>query len=935
MTDPSSNSDHSPSLEDRQRWQSAMVLFEALQDLAPEVRDARLRADPPAADVLAMLRRMFAAIGETCVLDHPLSGALPGEADDVSDDGMASLAGRRLGRWLLLEPLGSGGMSTVWRVRSLAPPLGQIAALKLMRLGAASEAGRARFAREIEILAGLRHPGIAAVYDAGHAEDGTPWFAMALVEGDTIDAWCRRQSADVETRVDLVRQAAEAAAHAHRHLVVHRDIKPGNVMVDAAGRATLLDFGISRLLEEADGQASIAAAAGDDGRSARTYAFTPRYAAPEQLRGDALTTATDVYGLGALLHQLLLGVPPQWPEGADACRDPAQVGDALTRPALRAQLRGDLGAILRKALAAQPADRYPGAAELAADLSAWRQGLPVRARDGGPGYRLRRWAGRHRLAAALAVALACSLVVGAAGIVWQAQQARSEARTARAAEAEAARARDRAERQLARAETLNTFILDLFRANAPDRPPGELPTTAELLASGAARARDPSSAAPDVRAGMLVAIGRIHALRGRTVDADALAADAVTLAREARTATIDPADRAATDRTLVEALRLRAQTATRRDDFDAADTLLREAEAVLQAQPAPDKALLEVRRDRGMMLASRHRYAEAADLFAQVRREAAGRADTDPKFLRSLDGALAVSYSTLRRHADAQPAFARVLAARAANRESDGLRYAVALSNHGRNLAYLGDFAAAGRDLDAALALYDRLFDAPNPYRAAARLNRSQLYARQGRFDAALADADAASLEWAQADGEPLEQSAFLHANRLDALLLAERWEALAKQAAAARRKLLADPDDFRDTLVRAESLLAMAKCETGEAGEAAEGRDALQAARDRNAAATWTDPVVAAALEEAQARCAAAVGDTGAALAALRAAARFDRAHPPADAGEIARRERFGAALLGGLGRTAEASALRASAQARMRALAQPAGRPWVPPAP
>ena len=903
-----------------------MALFEALQDLSPDARDARLRDEPPAPEVSAMLRRMFAAIGETCVLDHPLSGPVPGDAED--GDGAAALAGRRLGRWLLLEPLGSGGMSTVWRARSLAAPLGQVAALKLLGMGAASDAGRARFAREIDILAGLRHPGIAAVYDAGHAEDGTPWFAMALVEGDTIDVWCERRKADVEMRVDLVRQAADAAAHAHRHLVVHRDIKPGNVMVDAAGRATLLDFGISRLLEDAGEQTSTPLPAGDVG-GARTYAFTPRYAAPEQLRGDPLTTATDVYGLGALLHHLLLGVPPQWPERGDACRDPALVGHAATDAALRKRLRGDLGLILRKALAAQLTERYPGAAELAADLRAWRESRPVQARDGGAGYRFRRWLGRHRLAAALVVALSTSLLAGALGIVWQAQLARSEARAARAAEVEAGRARARAERQLARAESLNTFILDLFRANAPYRPREELPTTAELLALGAERARDPASAAPDVRAEMLVAIGRIHALRGRTLEADALAADAVALAREAHASAVDPDARATIERTWIDALRLHAQTATMRDDFEAAEQRLRKAETLLQAHASPDNRLLEVRRDRGMMLAARHRYAEAAGVFEQARREAAGRTDLDPRLVLSLDGALAVSYSTLRRHADAQPAFARVLAARAAKRDSDGLRHALALSNHGRNLVYLGDFAAASRDLDAALAQYDRLFDAPNAYRAAARLNRSQLHARQGRFDAALEDADAASLEWAQADGEPLERSAFLHANRFDALLLAERWGALAEQAAAARRRLLDTPGDFRDTLVRAESLLAMARCETG---ARAEGRRALQAARDRNADAAWTDPVLAAALDEARARCDAADGKTEMALAALRDAARFDRDHPPGDAAEIARRERFGAALLRSLGRDAEAAALQTAAEARMRALSRPAGRPWTP---
>lgn len=928
MTDPSATVDPVPPEEERRRWQAALTLFEALQDLAPEAREARLRAEPPAPEVRAMLERMFAAIGRPSVLDRPLSGAVSGEPGEGGDEAGSGLAGRRFGRWLLLEPLGSGGMSTVWRARSLAPPLGRIAAVKLLRPGAAGEAGRARFAREIGILAALHHPGIAAIYDAGHADDGTPWFAMALVEGETIDLWCERHAADTRTRAGLLAQAAEAAAHAHRHLVVHRDIKPANVMVDADGRVTLLDFGISRLLEEAD--------AGDEtgGRDPHTgdpltQAFTPRYAAPEQLRGDALTTATDVYGLGALLHRLLLGVPPQWPEGGDACRDPATLGRAADDPALRAHLRGDLGAILRKALAARAEDRYPGAAELAADLAAWRAGRPVRAHPGGALYRLRRWAGRHRLAAALSVALPVSLIAGAAGIVWQAQQARAEARAARAAEAEAERARIRAERALARAESLNGFILDLFRANAPERPQSELPTTAELLALGAQRAQDPDSAAPEVRAQMLVAIGRIHALRGRIVEADGLAERAAALAREARASVPEdaaPIDAAPIDAVLIDALRLRGETAAARSEFETADAALREAEQRLRTQPGADIALLELGRDRGMLLARRHRYAEAAEVLARVRDAARARKDVDPKLLRALDGALAVSYSTLRRHDRAEPLFAQQVVERARDRDRDALRYAVALSNHGRNRLYLGDFAAAQDKLDEAIAIYDGLFDGPNGYRAAAYLNRSQLHARRQRFDAALADADAASVEWAGADGTPLDQDPFVHANRLEILLLAERWPRLAAEAAAALDKLPAG-DDYRDARLRAESSLALAHCASA---APAEGRRALQAARAVDAGAPWTDPVIAARLDEARARCDAAAGDLPAALRALGEAAARDRDHPPGEVADIARRDRLAAEWLRRLDRPAEAQTRLNAAQTRMRDLALPDGRPW-----
>lgn len=917
MTDTTSRDPASPD-DERRHWHAALALFDALQDLAPEERERRLRDGAHAPEVLDMVARLFATLDTSCIVDRPFPALAADPSRAPWAEATNTLAGQRLGRWLLVEPLGAGGMATVWRARSLAPPLGQWAALKLLRIGLARDEDKARFEREARILATLHHPGIAPVYDAGHADDGTPWFAMALVDGETIDAWCERRGADVATRVDLVIQAADAAAHAHRHLVVHRDIKPANVMVDADGRVTLLDFGISRLLEEVDG-----ATGTDDGdRVGQTRAFTPRYAAPEQMHGTtAPTTATDVYGLAALLHHLVLGVPPQWPEGAEACRDPATVGRATSDATLRAQLRGDLGAILRKALARSPDARYRSAAELAADLVAWRRGMPVMARAGGPAYRLRRWAGRHRLAAALALALLASLAAGVTGVVWQAHEARLEARAARAAEAEAEQARQRAERALARAESLNGFILDLFRANAPERPADQLPTTAELLALGVERANDPASAEPEVRAQMLVAIGRIYALRGRIVDADALAGRAASLAREARAAAPDTAEPV-----LIDALRLRGETAAARSDFKAADAALREAEQLMQAQPAPGPGLIEVGRDRGMMLARQQRYAEAAEVFERVRTRAQGRDDIDEALLRSLDGALAVSYSTLRRHDRAEPLFARQVEYRARNRAKDALRHAVALANHGRNRLYLGDFADAERKLDEAIATYDTLFDGPNGYRAAARLNRSQLYARQRRFDDALAEADAASREWAAADGTPLDQDPFVHGNRLEALVLAERWPRLAREAAATVAKLPAD-DDYRDTRMRAESLLALARCEVGEVDA---GTAALASALKARASAPWVDPVVSATLDEARARCAAAAGDLGRALAALAEATALDDAHPPGDAGEIARRERLAATWLAQVGRTDEARRANASADARLRALAPPTGRPW-----
>lgn len=482
-------------------WADALAAFDRLVDTPADARDAALAALPPA--VRALVDQLLGAEAHTSLLDAPL-GLAPD--DDTSlDEDETPLAGRRVGRWLLLAPLGRGGMSVVWRARSLAPPLGQEAAVKLLALGAATPAGRTRFEREAQLLATLQHPGIAPVFDAGTTDDGTPWFAMAVIDGAPADAWCQAHAATLDRRVDLLRQAADAVAHAHRHLVVHRDLKPGNLLVDGEGRATLVDFGIARVLDAGEA-------------TALTTAFTPDYAAPEQLTGGAVTTATDVYGLGALLHRLLLGCPPQRaadggvqdPATQTPAAEPAHAAVADT-PALRRALRGDLGWILRRALATAPAQRYTGAAELAADLRAWQAGQPVAARQGGARYRLRKWVQRHRAAAAALSALAVSVVLGVAGVLVQAAQTRQEA--ARARQAQAA-----AEAALQRAENAREVLVQVFRGSRPrdggERSASQLLDEAEALAD--ARVRDGQAL---LAADLFTMLGSARTARGEAAEA--------------------------------------------------------------------------------------------------------------------------------------------------------------------------------------------------------------------------------------------------------------------------------------------------------------------------------------------------------------------------------------------------------------------------------
>lgn len=482
---------HETGGDDTRYWRDAIALFERLRGLPAAEAEALLAGAP--APVRERLARMRAADATRGPLDQPLPEPRPPA---------------QLGRWRIGEAIGRGGMSVVYRARSSQAPEDQLAAVKLLALAAPGAGGLARFEREIGILARLRHPGIAPLFDAGIAPDGRPWFAMGLVEGQAIDAWCASRGADRRQRVALVAQVAEAVAHAHRHLVVHRDIKPGNVMVDGEGRVVLLDFGISRVLEE--GAAELT--------QGGSYPLTPRYAAPEQHQGGAVSTATDVWGLGALLHALLLDAPPRLPDGAEVVELPSD-----------AALPDDLAAILRQALAREPGQRYASAADFAADLQAWLAGRPVQARRGGAAYRLRRWITRNPAAAGLSLALLASVLAGTGASLWQAREARQQAAAARASEAAADIARAGAERERDRAEAVRDYLAELFAASDPSL--GRDTSAAELLDAGEARVDQALEAErPDVALDLLTLIAGARDARGEYDASQALYERALALA---------------------------------------------------------------------------------------------------------------------------------------------------------------------------------------------------------------------------------------------------------------------------------------------------------------------------------------------------------------------------------------------------------------------
>lgn len=397
-------------------------------------------------------------------------------------------------------------------------------ALKLVRPELGSETIASGFLRERRILARLVHPGIARLLDGGRSESGEPYFVLEHVDGTPITRWCTARGLSLEERLRLMIEVCEAVDHAHRSLVVHRDLKPSNVHVDASGHPKLLDFGIAKLLAPEPGRANLfeSGAMRPGGR-----AFTPGYAAPEQIMGEPVTTATDVYALGVLLYELLTGTKP-FPRTARALPDlvqalrtetfelpSARLRRSKSAPPFRgraARLEGDLDAIVGKALAREPERRYPGAAALADDLRRFLARRPVRARSTGVPYQVCRFVTRHRMGVAAAALAVLSLVGGLAVALWQAQVARAQA---------------------LRAERARGFLMSVFEALDPEQARGEAMTPGRLLAASVRRV-EPELAhdEPEFQAEMLDLMANLHRKLGLLPEARAFAERSLALRRQ-------------------------------------------------------------------------------------------------------------------------------------------------------------------------------------------------------------------------------------------------------------------------------------------------------------------------------------------------------------------------------------------------------------------
>ncbi len=641
---------------------------------------------------------------------RPLSGRLFRRFLQSLNDLEEPEPGERIGPWRVVEELGRGGSGAVFLAERADGAFNQQVAIKWLRGDCLVPGGAAVLARERELLASLDHPGIARLIDGGEDRHGQLWFAMDHVAGQAIDEYARNLS--IDQRVEMLCRLCQAVQYAHGRGLIHGDIKPANVRVDAHGHPRLLDFGIARL---------------EDSAFETSYGLTPDYASPEQARGEALTTASDIWQLGRLLEAL--------------------VDDA--------SLSADLEVIISKAKNEDPDQRYASAAALADDLQAWIEQRPVAACRGGPGYRLACLVRRHRLAS---LALMGAVILVAAWGTWMTLQLATERDLARSEAQIAAAALEEAEAALARSNQLRAFLIRLFRAAEPDRPRDQLPSTEALLALGAERALDEGSAPARERLGMQITLAEIYLLLGRRDQAGELLSAALALAEAM------PADQAAAD--LGRLYVLKGMSAMHIGQLDEAERLLLAAEEALAGQGwTSDEATLAETR-RAWLYFMRGQPERTLELLEPTLRQLEGdtislRPETRLQVYNTVATAsLAAGQLDLSKQTRAKA----VAASRALDGE-ESRGYAIQLNNLGALQSRMGEFEAAAETLDQAIDLYDRIFSEPVVLRAAAMGNRAILLFRTGQDEAALSLRRAAAAEWAlaqQRDPDPDQDTALL-----------------------------------------------------------------------------------------------------------------------------------------------------------------------------
>ncbi len=495
-------------------WDEIESWLDTLMDCEPRIRESKLNElKSTNYELYEEVSGLMAAMDESSdFLENDACSAARSLLDDLGRSRTHNenrreeeLKDKRVGAWRLREKLGAGGMGMVWLAERTDGSFTREVALKFIRSGMENEEVMRRFRNEQQILASLNHPNIAQLYDAGQDEFGMPYIVMEYVDGLPLPEYCSKHKLTLEARLRLFSRICEAVHFAHQNLVIHRDLKPSNILVADDGTVKLLDFGIAKMIGPE-------ASSGPDLTVSRMPFMSAAYASPEQLKGEAVSTSTDIYTLGVILYEILSGVLPYSPDSMQPAALFSTICEGNTeKPSRRLRslraagekapptdlnrliknLQGDLDNIILKAMAVEPSRRYGSAEALQNDIGRYLKGEPVLARPLTPGYRMSRFITRNKIPVALMMML---LLVTGIALFYHTQQLETE--------------RDLARQQAERAEQVAGFMSGIFEAANPTVNPGEELTARDLLEKGDESAENLAIGNPELYASFMLEMGR-------------------------------------------------------------------------------------------------------------------------------------------------------------------------------------------------------------------------------------------------------------------------------------------------------------------------------------------------------------------------------------------------------------------------------------------
>lgn len=714
-----------------------------------------------------------AFLGEACADDEALCDEVralleahegSGPVDELQNKVMAPLyaqfntptpEGRRIGRYEVTRELGRGGMGSVYLAKRADGQFEQQVALKLLRTDLTSQGQMERFLVERQILARLNHPNIARLFDGGVTNEGQPFFVMEHIEGQSLDRYCDGRELSIGDRLALFLTVCDAVQYAHRALVVHRDLKPSNILVTEDGTVKLLDFGIAKLLNpDASGLLDPESELSHASLHTRTglLPMTPAYASPEQVRGEAITTASDVYQLGIVLYELLTGHRPYRVSGRTPSEveriiceeEPVRPSTAVTQAPtsdgaaeiipeeigrarqtsleqLRSRLRGDLDTIVLKALRKEPERRYESAEQLVEDVRRHLEGRPVTVHPDTWRYRAGKFARRHRWGVAVAAVIALLLIGYAATVTWYSQQTRA--------------ALQQAQQEAEKSKLTIDFLVNMFERANPYQAAGpstmfsDTLTTRELLDLGTTRVRQELSGQPDVQATMMYTLGRIYRQLGRYEEAAPLLEDALALQRE-HLPDAHPE--------LTKSLHELARLLRHKGESERAERLYREALAIQRlhlGDEHPDIA--ENLSELGIIAAREGRFGRADSLFRKVLAMRESLHGPDHPDVATALQALGQLHMLKEELPEAERLLRRSLAIRQNHSEFDHPLVAEPMDRLGQVLVMQGKTDEAEPLLRQALAIREELFPEVHPSRAVSLNNMGRLLRKKGDYAAA------------------------------------------------------------------------------------------------------------------------------------------------------------------------------------------------------